>query len=73
MLATKPTIKQLSERAGLRLNDLAKLANLSPASVSRMANKKPVSESTVALALYVINQRLGTDYTPQDVDVQLIS
>lgn len=68
----KPSIRELSQRAGLRLSELADQADLSQSSVSRMANGKPVTATTVSLALYILNQRLGTQYTPQDVDVELI-
>lgn len=68
----KPTIKDLCQRAGLRLSELATMADLSPSSVWRMANGKPVTATTVSLALYILNQRLGSQYTPHDVDVELI-
>ncbi len=72
-MGQKPTMRELRERAGLQIRELALAADISESSINRMERRaKPVSVVIVNKALRVINDRLHTNYEARDVDVLLL-
>ena len=72
-MAQKPTVRELRERAGLQIRELAIASGVSEASINRMERKgSPVGVVLVNKILRVINDRLGTDYEAHEVDVMLL-
>ncbi len=61
------TLDQLRKRAGLRVNELADLANVSESSLRKMIRGEGVSEVLVYRVLRVLSDRLGRDISPGDV------
>ena len=61
------TLDQLRKRAGLRVNELADLADISESSLRKMTRGEGVSEVLVYRVLRVLSERLGHAIAPQDV------
>ncbi|HEU5378562.1 MAG TPA: helix-turn-helix transcriptional regulator [Ktedonobacteraceae bacterium] len=61
------TLDQLRKRAGLRVNELADLANVSESSLRKMIRGEGVSEVLVYKVLRVLSDRLGREITTKDV------
>ncbi len=61
------TLDQLRKRAGLRINELADLADVSESTLRKMIRGEPVSEVLVYKVLRVLSDRLGREIALQDV------
>ena len=61
------TLDQLRKRAGLRVNELADLADVSESTLRKMIRGEPVSEVLVYKVLRVLSDRLGREIALQDV------
>ena len=61
------TLDQLRKQAGLRVNELADLADISESSLRKMLRGEGVSDVLVYKVLRVISERLGRQITPADV------
>lgn len=61
------TFQSLRMRAGLKIAKLAREADISPSSIYRIENGEKVTRELVQAALNVINKRLQTTYTIEDV------
>jgi predicted transcriptional regulator len=61
------TLDQLRKRAGLRVNELADLADVSESSLRKMIRGEGVSEVLVYKVLRVLSERLGREITLNEV------
>ena len=61
------TLDQLRKRAGLRVNELADLADISESSLRKMIRGEGVSEVLVYRVLRVLSDRLGREIARSDV------
>ena len=61
------TLDQLRKRAGLRVNELADMADVSESTLRKMIRGEEVSEVMVYRVLRVLSERLGREITPGDV------
>ncbi len=61
------TLDELRIRAGLRVNELADLADISESSLRKMIRGEGVSGVLVYKVLRILSERLGHDITPGDV------
>ena len=61
------TLDQLRIRAGLRVNELADLADVSESSLRKMIRGEPVSSVLIYKVLRVLSERLGRDIAINDV------
>jgi len=61
------TVDQLRKRAGLRVNELADLADISESSLRKMTRGEGVSEVLIYRVLRVLSDRLGREIAPGDV------
>jgi len=61
------TLDQLRKRAGLRVNELADLADVSESSLRKMIRGESISEVLVYKVLRVLSERLGREITIKDV------
>lgn len=61
------TLDQLRIRAGLRVNELADLADVSESSLRKMIRGESVSNVLVYKVLRVLSERLGREITFKDV------
>ncbi len=61
------TLDQLRIRAGLRVNELADLADVSESSLRKMIRGEAVSSVLVYKVLRVLSERLGREITLNDV------
>ena len=61
------TLDQLRKRAGLRVNELADLADVSESSLRKMIRGEGVSEVLVYRVLRVLSERLGHEIAPAEV------
>jgi DNA-binding XRE family transcriptional regulator len=61
------TFKELRIRAGLKIAKLARAADISPSSIYRIEDGEKVTRELVQSALNVINNRLHTSYTVDDL------
>ncbi len=61
------TLDQLRKRAGLRVNELADLADVSESTLRKMIRGEPVSDVLVYKVLRVLSERLGREIALQDV------
>ena len=61
------TLDQLRIRAGLRVNELADLADVSESSLRKMLRGEPVSSVLVYKVLRILSERLGREITINDV------
>ncbi len=61
------TLDQLRKRAGLRVNELADLADVSESTLRKMIRGEPVGEVLVYKVLRVLSDRLGREIALQDV------
>lgn len=69
----RPTMRELRERAGLQIRELALASDVSESTIGRMERKvSPVGVVQVNKVLRVINERLGIDYEARQVDVLLL-
>lgn len=62
-----PTLEQLRIRAGLRVNELADLADVSESSLRKMIRGEGMSGVLVYKVLRVLSERLGRDITLNDI------
>jgi predicted GIY-YIG superfamily endonuclease len=62
-----PPLDQLRKRAGLRVNELADLADISESSLRKMIRGEGVSEFMVYRVLRVLSDRLGREIARSDV------
>ena len=73
-MTSKPTMKELRERAGLQIRELSIASDVSESTINRMERKRqPVSVVMVNKALRVVNERLGTKYEAHTIDVLLLT
>ena len=61
------TLDQLRIRAGLRVNELADLADVSESSLRKMIRGDAVSSVLVYKVLRILSERLGREITINDV------
>jgi DNA-binding XRE family transcriptional regulator len=61
------TFKELRMRAGFKIAKLAREADISPSSIYRIEDGEKVTRELVQSALNVINSRLHTSYTIDDL------
>ena len=61
------TLDQLRKRAGLRVNELADLADVSESSLRKMVRGEGVSEVLVYRVLRVLSERLGREIIPENI------
>ncbi|HEU5375449.1 MAG TPA: helix-turn-helix transcriptional regulator [Ktedonobacteraceae bacterium] len=61
------TLDQLRKRAGLRVNELADLADISESSLRKMIRGDGVSEVLIYKVLRVLSERLGREITAENV------
>ncbi len=61
------TLDQLRKRAGLRVNELANLADISESTLRKMIRGEAVSEVLIYKVLRVLSDRLGREITPDNV------
>lgn len=61
------TFKELRVRAGFKIAKLAREADISPSSIYRIEDGEKVTRELVQAALNVINSRLRTSYTVDDI------
>lgn len=61
------TLDQLRIRAGLRVNELADLANVSESSLRKMLRGESVGNVLVYRVLRVLSEHLGREITVNDV------
>ena len=61
------TLDQLRKRAGLRVNELADLADISESTLRKMIRGEPVSDVLIYKVLRVLSERLGREIALQDV------
>jgi len=61
------TLDQLRKRAGLRVNELADLADISESSLRKMIRGEAVSDVLVYKVLRVLSERLRREITLNDV------
>lgn len=61
------TLDQLRIRAGLRVNELADLSDVSESSLRKMIRGEGVSGVLVYKVLRVLSERLGRDITLNDI------
>lgn len=61
------TLDQLRKRAGLRVNELADLADISESSLRKMIRGEGISEVLVYKVLRVLSERLGREITTEEV------
>ena len=61
------TLDELRTRAGLRVNELADLADVSESSLRKMIRGEGISGVLVYKVLRVVSDRLGQEITPGDV------
>lgn len=61
------TLDQLRKRAGLRVNELADLADISESSLRKMIRGDAVSDVLVYKVLRILSERLGREITIKDV------
>ena len=61
------TLDQLRIRAGLRINELADIADVSESSLRKMMRGDGVSEVLIYKVLRVLSERLGREITLNDV------
>jgi transcriptional regulator with XRE-family HTH domain len=61
------TLDQLRKRAGLRVNELADLADVSESTLRKMIRGEPVSDVLIYKVLRVLSERLGREIALQDV------
>ena len=61
------TLDQLRIRAGLRVNELADLADVSESSLRKMLRGESVGTVLVYKVLRVLSERLGRELTANDV------
>lgn len=61
------TFKELRIRAGFKIAKLAREADISPSSIYRIEDGEKVTRELVQSALNVINNRLHTSYTVDDI------
>jgi predicted transcriptional regulator len=62
------TLDHLRVRAGLRVNELADLAQVSESSLRKMIRGEAVGDVLVYRILRVLSERLGREITPNDVE-----
>lgn len=67
-MAGHMTFRDLRVRAGLKLARLAREADISPSSIYRIENGEKVTRELVQAALNVINDRLRSSYTIEDIE-----
>lgn len=61
------TLDELRIRAGLRVKELADLADVSESSLRKMIQGKPVSDFLIYRVLRVLSERLKRDLTINDI------
>ena len=61
------TLDQLRIRAGLRVNELADLADVSESTLRKMIRGDAVSSVLVYKVLRILSERLGREFTINDV------
>ncbi len=61
------TLDELRIRAGLRVNELADLADISESSLRKMIRGEGISGVLVYKALRILSDRLGHEINPGDV------
>jgi|GraSoi2013_115cm_1033766.scaffolds.fasta_scaffold58475_2 DNA-binding XRE family transcriptional regulator len=61
------TFKELRVRAGFKIAKRAREADISPSSIYRIEDGEKVTRELVQSALNVINNRLRTSYTVDDI------
>lgn len=61
------TLDQLRKRAGLRVNELADMADVSESTLRKMMRGEEVSEVMVYRVLRILSERLGREITPSDI------
>jgi transcriptional regulator with XRE-family HTH domain len=67
------TFKSLRQRGGFKIAKLAREAKVSTSSIYRVEEGERVTRELVQALLFVINQKLGTNYTADDlVGIDLI-
>lgn len=72
LLDTYPTMRELSERAGLSNYDFLRHTPLSLPTIKKILDHEPVRRSSIAKALVLLNHKLDTHYTPDDVDAEMM-
>lgn len=66
-MANQVTFKDLRIRAGFKIARLAREAGISPSSIYRIEDGDKVTRELVQAVLNVINDRLHTSYTVDDI------
>ncbi len=66
-MADQVTFKELRIRAGFKIAKLAREADISPSSIYRIEEGEKVTRELVQGALNVINDKLRTSYTVEDI------
>lgn len=67
-VTTQPTFEELMERAVFSQSDIVRQSGLSGPTVRKIARKQAVNRLTLIQALEPINRKLGTNYTPDNID-----
>jgi transcriptional regulator with XRE-family HTH domain len=62
------TLDQLRKRAGLRVKELADMADISESSLRKMIRGEAVSEELIYKVLRVLSERLGREIVLNDVE-----
>lgn len=68
MSQDRPTFRGLAEEALLNQTDITRQAEVSPQIAQKLFRKEPVRRYLLLKALAVVNEKLGTAYTPETVD-----
>jgi DNA-binding XRE family transcriptional regulator len=66
-MANQITFKELRIRAGFKIARLAREADISPSSIYRIEDGEKVTRELVQAALNVINNKLRSSYTVDDI------
>jgi len=67
IMADTISFEELRKRAGFKLTKLAREAGVSPSSIYRIEGGKKVSLELVQSVLLVINKKLDSNYTTNDL------
>lgn len=67
IMADTISFEELRKRAGFKLTKLAREADVSPSSIYRIERGKKVSLELVQSVLLVINKKLDSNYTINDL------
>jgi DNA-binding XRE family transcriptional regulator len=67
IMADVISFKELRQKAGYKITKLAREANISPSSIYRIEDGDRVTRELVQSTLLVINTKLNTSYTVDDI------